>query len=74
MNVKLEYDPQVNAAYIYLRPGTAASTEEIAPGVMVDIAEDGLPVGIEFLDADGAFGGTPTGVEFEVAGLAPAKT
>jgi uncharacterized protein YuzE len=72
MSVKLKYDPKHNVARIFLRGGVSAATEEIAPGVLVDFAEDGLPIAIEFLDAEGALGGVPTGVEFEVTGLTPA--
>ncbi|HVB08909.1 MAG TPA: DUF2283 domain-containing protein [Bacillota bacterium] len=73
MTARLTYDPSVNAAYIHLRAGKSARTEEIAPGVMVDFADDGMPLGIEFLNAESAFGGVPTGVEFRVLGGAPAK-
>jgi uncharacterized protein YuzE len=73
MTARMTYDPGVNAAHIHLRPGKSAPTEEIAPDAMVDFAEDGTVVGIEFLNAGRAFAGTPTGIEFRVLGLAPAK-
>lgn len=73
MTARMTYDPSVNAAYICLRPGKSARTEEIAPDVMVDFAEDGALIGVEFLNAEKAFGGTPTGIEFTVLGLTRAK-
>jgi len=65
-SVKLEYDPEVNAAYIRLRPVAVASTQEIAPGVIMDLGSDGRPVGFELLDASQVLGGQPQGVEFEL--------
>lgn len=62
--LRLEYDPEGDAAYIRLRPGSSARTEEVAPGLLVDFAEDGHPLGIELLDASAALGGSPSGVEF----------
>jgi len=64
--VKLEYDPHVDAAYVRFRAAPIVSTEEIAPGVMLDLAEDGRPVGIELLDASAVLGSRPSGVEFEL--------
>lgn len=63
--MKLEYDPEVDAAYIRLRSVMVTSTEEIAPGVIMDIGADGRPVGFELLDASHLLGGQPRGMEFE---------
>jgi uncharacterized protein YuzE len=64
--VKLEYDPEVDAAYLRLRTARVASTEEIAPGVLMDLADDGRPIGFEILDASQIFDGRPQGVTFEL--------
>ncbi len=45
------YDPSADAAYVYLGRGEIGSTEEVAPGVMVDYDAEGRIVGIEFLSA-----------------------
>ena len=40
------------AGYLYLsdpRPRTPCRTEEIRPGVLIDLGDDGEPLGIEFL-------------------------
>ena len=49
--MKVTYDPDSGAAYIRLRNRTIVETEEIAPGVLMDLAEDGRPVGFDILDA-----------------------
>ncbi|MBI4491352.1 MAG: DUF2283 domain-containing protein [Chloroflexi bacterium] len=66
--MRLEYDPDSGAAYIRLREQPVARTEEIAPGVLVDFADDGRPVGFELLDAASILGGPPRGVEFVLLG------
>ena len=63
--LRLTYDPRVDAADIYLRQDQASvETQEIAPGVLIDFADDGRPIGIEILHASEVFGGPPSGVEF----------
>jgi uncharacterized protein YuzE len=47
-----------------------ASTEEIAPGVLMDLAADGRPVGFEVLDASEVLDGRPQGVTFELVSRA----
>jgi uncharacterized protein YuzE len=64
--MRLEYDPSVDAAYVRFRAAAVMSTEEVAPGVMLDLGDDGRPVGLELLDASAVFGGPPSGVQFEV--------
>lgn len=66
--MRLEYDPDSGAAYIRLRERPVSSTEEIAPGVLMDLAEDGRPTGFELLDAASLLGGPPRGVEFVLLG------
>ena len=68
--MKLEYDPDVDAAYLRLRDTAVASTEEIAPGVLMDLADDGRPVGFEVLDASEVLDGRPQGVTFELVSRA----
>ena len=57
--MKLEYDPDVDAAYVRLRSTAVATTEEIAPGVLMDLAADGRPVGFAVLDASEVLEGRP---------------
>jgi hypothetical protein len=47
-----------------------ASTEEIAPGVLMDLAPAGRSVGLELLDASVVLGGRPRGVTFELVSRA----
>jgi uncharacterized protein YuzE len=49
--VKVKYDPDSGAVYIRLRDRPIVETEEITPGLLMDIAEDGLPVGFDVLNA-----------------------
>jgi uncharacterized protein YuzE len=72
--VKLEYDPDVDAAYVRFRKALVASTEEVAPGVLLDLAEDGRAIGVELLDASVILGGRPLSIELElVSRRAPEK-
>ena len=64
--MRLEYDPEADAAYLRLRAAAVASTEEIAPGVLMDLASDGRPVGFELLHASEILDGPPQGVTFEL--------
>lgn len=65
-HVRLEYAPEVDVAYLRLRSATVASTDEIAPGVLMDVGTDRQPVGFELLDASEVLGGAPQGVTFEL--------
>jgi uncharacterized protein YuzE len=47
--VKLEYDPQVDAAYLTLFAGKTADSEEIEPGLIVDLDEHRRLLGVEIL-------------------------
>ena len=55
--MKINYDPQADALYIYLRKGNIDESDEVAPGVIIDYDDNGQPLGIEFLDAAKLFGG-----------------
>jgi len=46
--VKLSYDPTTDSLYIDLNEKTSVDSDEIAPGVVVDLDEDGNVVGIDF--------------------------
>jgi uncharacterized protein YuzE len=45
-------DQEVNALYIKVGPGTVARTIVLTDTVYVDVDAEGMPVGIEFTDAD----------------------
>jgi uncharacterized protein YuzE len=52
--MRLEYDKEANALYIYLRgkipEGGAARTVELEPGVYLDADRAGRILGVEFLE------------------------
>lgn len=48
--MKLEYDPQVDAAYITLVDGKVAESEEVRPGIVVNFDAKNRVVGIEILN------------------------
>jgi uncharacterized protein YuzE len=47
--MKLEYDSQVDAAYIRLSKAEVSDSEEVRPGVVVDYDAQDRVVGIEIL-------------------------
>lgn len=47
--MRIEYSPDVDALYIYLRDADIADTDEISDGIIVDYDKDGNVVGIEIL-------------------------
>ena len=48
--MKINYDPEADALYIYLLEVQAIESEEIAPDIIVDFCEDGKVIGIEILN------------------------
>ena len=72
--MRLEYDPDSGAAYIRLARRPVVKTKEIAPGVLMDLADDGSPVGFEVLDAAAVLDGPPRGVEFVLLSEALSQT
>jgi uncharacterized protein YuzE len=48
-DVSLEYDAQVDAAYLTLAEGTIAGSAEVQPGLIVDLDEQNRPLGVEIL-------------------------
>jgi uncharacterized protein YuzE len=65
--MKIEYDAQVDIMYIELRDADVEESDEATSGVIVDFAKDGLPVGIEILDASSLLGSIPKAVSLAVA-------
>lgn len=49
--MKISYDNQADAIYIYFNVDRVLSTEEVKPGFVVDYAKNGKIVGLEILDA-----------------------
>lgn len=47
MSVKLSYDKSTDSLYIELRPLPAKRTREVGEDVMLDLGEDGEPVGYD---------------------------
>ena len=47
---KIEFDPTVDAGYIYLANGKVLESEEIAPGIVLDYDDKNNIIGIEILD------------------------
>jgi len=49
--LRVDYDAQADAAYVYLTVAPHAYTEEMDSRRIVDRAEDGSAIGVEFLYA-----------------------
>jgi uncharacterized protein YuzE len=47
--VKLEFDPQADAAYLEISDAEIETTRQLEPGIVVDYDADGHVVGIEVL-------------------------
>ena len=47
MSVSLSYDKSTDSLYIELRPLPARRTQEIGEDVMLDLGEDGEPIGYD---------------------------
>jgi uncharacterized protein YuzE len=47
--VKFEYDRESDAAYLRIRPGRIVESEEIEPGLVVDLGPDDQIVAVEIL-------------------------
>jgi uncharacterized protein YuzE len=48
--MKLEYDPEVDAAYLTLSSAPVADSEEVKPGIVLDYDANQRIVGIEILN------------------------
>ena len=53
--MKVRYDKEVDAMYIYAEEGAVEYSEEVGEGIIVDVSEDGKIVGMEILDASEKF-------------------
>ncbi|HFQ95602.1 MAG TPA: DUF2283 domain-containing protein [Anaerolineae bacterium] len=51
----IEYDADTDMLYIQLNEGVSVESEEIAPGVVIDLDEQGSIIGIEIEDASERF-------------------
>ena len=49
--MKAEYDAEVDALYVRFTEAAIADTEEVRPGIMLDLDAAGRIVGIEVLEA-----------------------
>jgi uncharacterized protein YuzE len=47
--IKFEYDPEVDAAYVKISRGKILESEEVQPGVIVDLDAKGQVLGLEIL-------------------------
>ena len=47
----ITYDPEANALYVRFSDGEIAETLELSESVYVDLDAEGVPVGLEVLDA-----------------------
>lgn len=54
--MKITYDETVDILYIRLREGEYAESDEVTPGVIVDLDSTGKPMAIEILDAAALLG------------------
>lgn len=53
MQMRIEYDREVNAVYVYVNEGDHARTVEIEPmRIYVDVDSEGRTLGVEFLSWD----------------------
>ena len=48
--MKLEYDPELDAAYLTLTDSPVADSEEVKPGIVLDYDANHRVVGIEILN------------------------
>jgi uncharacterized protein YuzE len=49
--MRISYDTQADAIYIQLREGKFVANKEVAEGVILDMGEGGIVLGIEILEA-----------------------
>ena len=49
--VSVEYDPEADAMYIWLRKAKPDISKELAENVVIDLDKNGRIIGIEVLDA-----------------------
>ena len=66
--MKVRYDQEVDVLYLCLKEGNITESDEVRPGIIIDFAEDGTPLGVEILDAKNKQGILPLKVELELLG------
>jgi uncharacterized protein YuzE len=49
--MRITYDTEADALYVQLREGEFAANKEVAEGVILDMGEGGVVLGIEILEA-----------------------
>lgn len=54
--MKFRYDSDADALYIELTQGQIKESEEVKPGVILDLGQDGNLIGIELLSASKRIG------------------
>jgi uncharacterized protein YuzE len=68
--MRMTYDPAADAMYLYLTEPAEASevarTEEVAPGLMLDLDSHGRVIGIEILSVSQLPGAKPMQMAFEI--------
>ena len=63
--MKVTYDPTVDILRIVLGEARIAESDEQKPGVVLDVGEDGIILGIEILEASKRVD-NPRAVEYDV--------
>lgn len=53
--MKIEFDKQADALYIYIQEKEVAKTKEIEEGLLIDFDKDNLLIGVEILDVTKRF-------------------
>ena len=53
--MKIEFDRQADALYIYIKEKPVAKTKEVEEGILIDFDEDNLLIGLEVLDVTKRF-------------------
>ena len=53
--MKVRYDKEVDAMYVYAEEGESEYSEEIGEGIIIDISKEGKIIGMEILDASEKF-------------------
>jgi len=66
--MRFSYDPDADALYIRFNEGAIDETDEVFPGIMLDVDMEGNPVGLEILNASKKLGKPPLTVELEIPG------
>ena len=49
--MKVRYDKEVDAMYVYAEEGQSEYSEEIGEGIIIDVSKEGKIIGMEILDA-----------------------